>query len=237
MVADDAFEISSTRTREEFRRGLINFANQLGFGTVSAFVRIDDLNGTSRFDGVDNTPAGYLAEFHDLESGRNDPVMQHCKRASTPLAWDQTTYVEGGAAPKYERLAGFGYRSGIAMAMHLPGGRHFFLGVDRDGTLPSDSEERARLVAAVAVYTLHAQSAAARTLLPRADDIAEHMSPTPRELEVLRWTLAGKTAWDVGLILGIAERTAAIHANRASHKLGCASKHQAALKALQLGMI
>ena len=180
MIADDALEILASRSRDELRRELIKFANRLGFETVSAFIRIDAVDGTWLFDGVDNTPAGYLPEFRDSTSGRRDPVMQHCKRESTPLAWDQATYVENDAGPKYERQAAFGYRSGIAMAMHLPGGRHFFLGVDRNGSLPSDSSEKARLVAAVAVYTLYAQTAASRTLFPRADDGAEHMSLTPR---------------------------------------------------------
>ena len=57
------------------------------------------------------------------------------------------------------------------------------------------------------------------------------------ELEALRWTMEGKTAWEVGTILGISERTAVLHVNNAMHKLGCASKHQAVLKALRLGLI
>ena len=60
---------------------------------------------------------------------------------------------------------------------------------------------------------------------------------TPRELEALRWTMEGKTAWEVGAILGISERTAVLHVNNAMHKLGCTSKHQAVLRALRLGLI
>ena len=58
---------------------------------------------------------------------------------------------------------------------------------------------------------------------------------TPRELETLRWTMEGKTAWEVGNLLGISERTAALHVNNATHKLDCVNKHQAVLKALRLG--
>ena len=47
--------------------------------------------------------------------------------------------------------------------------------------------------------------------------------------------MEGKTAWEVGAILGITERTAVLHVNNAMHKLGCANKHQAVLKALRLG--
>jgi DNA-binding CsgD family transcriptional regulator len=49
--------------------------------------------------------------------------------------------------------------------------------------------------------------------------------------------MEGKTAWEVGNILGITERTAVLHANNATHKLGSANKHQAVLKALRLGLI
>jgi len=47
----------------------------------------------------------------------------------------------------------------------------------------------------------------------------------------------GKTAWEVGAILGISERTAVLHVNNAMHKLACVNKHQAVLKALRLGLI
>lgn len=69
----------------------------------------------------------------------------------------------------------------------------------------------------------------------RVSDEAPPLSS--RELETLRWTLAGKTAWEVGGILGIAENTVVRHVHRATRKLGCHSKHQAAVKALRLGLI
>jgi DNA-binding CsgD family transcriptional regulator len=75
-----------------------------------------------------------------------------------------------------------------------------------------------------------------RLLVP-VDRNAEMPQLTARELEALRWTMDGKTAWEVGAILGISERTAVLHVNNAMHKLGCSSKHQAVIKALRLGLI
>jgi DNA-binding CsgD family transcriptional regulator len=49
--------------------------------------------------------------------------------------------------------------------------------------------------------------------------------------------MEGKTAWEVGQILGISERTAVLHVNNAMHKLDSVNKHQAVLKALRLGLI
>ena len=92
------------------------------------------------------------------------------------------------------------------------------------------------MVAELCLFAVHAQDAALRVMLPTA---AEPAVPelTPRELECLRWTMEGKTAWEVGGILAISEQTAARHLNNAAHKLGCVNKHQAVLKALRLGFI
>jgi len=123
------------------------------------------------------------------------------------------------------------------MAMHLPGGRHFFLGVDRDCALPQDPVEQGRRVADFVLFTAYAQVGESRAVVTPEQARTGYSSPIARELEVLRWTSAGKTAREVGMLLSISERTAAIHANRATHKLGCVGKHQAALKAIQLGLI
>ncbi len=49
--------------------------------------------------------------------------------------------------------------------------------------------------------------------------------------------MEGKTAWEVGTIMNIAERTAVLHLQNSMHKLGCINKHQAVLKALRLGLL
>lgn len=228
--------VMQARNREEFRDEIVRFARHLGFETVSAVTVVDQGLGRSEFINVDNTPQAYLDSYTSDLAGKRDPVMQHCRRASVPIIWDQSTYVDQGAADKWEHQAAYGYRTGIAMALHLPEGRHFLFGVDRDRPLPEDSHELQRMVADLQLYAVHAQDAAFRLLLP-GDLQLERPRLTPRELEALRWTMEGKTAWEVGALLGISERTAVLHVNNAMHKLGCATKHQAVLKALRLGLI
>jgi DNA-binding CsgD family transcriptional regulator len=110
------------------------------------------------------------------------------------------------------------------------------LGVDRDRALPTDRHELTRVVADLQLFAVHALDAAMRVLIP-AESASESPPLTPRELEALRWTMDGKTAWEVGSILGITERTAVLHLNNAMRKLGCVNKHQAVLKALRQGLI
>lgn len=236
MLQGGYASVLQSRDRQEFRDEVVRFAREMGFETVTAMAVIDRGIGRSEFITVDNTPPAYLDAFHDPMPGRSDPVMQHCKRHSLPIIWDQATYTTNGLGALWEEQARFGYHTGIAMALHLPEGRHFQLGVDRDRSLPSDRGELTRLVADLQLFAVHALDAAMRVLIP-LPEANEAPALTPRELEGLRWTMDGKTAWEVGAILGISERTAVSHLNNAMRKLGCVNKHQAVLKALRLGLI
>ncbi|MBC8055938.1 MAG: autoinducer binding domain-containing protein [Rhizobiales bacterium] len=236
MLQGGFSEVMTSRDREEFHGELVAFTRRLGFETMSATLVIDHMLGEAEFITIDNTPKAYKETFQNPKKGQRDPVMQHCKRKSVPIIWDQSTYVRDGMGEMWEEQARFGYSSGIALALHMPEGRHFFLGVDRDRPVPEDSAELTRVVADLQLFAVYAQDAAQRILIPVPSEPGLP-SLTPRELESLRWTMEGKTAWEVGNVLGISERTAALHINNATHKLGCVNKHQAVLKALRQGFL
>ena len=236
MLQGGFSEVLTSRDRDEVQGERVAFSRRLGFNTVSATLVLDHMLGEAEFITIDNTPQNYKALFASPKKGRHDPVMQHCKRQSVPIIWDQSTYVGEGLGEMWEEQARFGYSSGIALALHLPEGRHFFMGVDRDRPVPLDAVELTRVVADLQLFAVYAQDAAQRILVPSPKDPALP-ALTPRELESLRWTMEGKTAWEVGSVLGISERTAALHVNNATHKLGCINKHQAVLKALRLGLL
>jgi DNA-binding CsgD family transcriptional regulator len=236
MLSGGYNSVLEVRTREEFRGEILRFAQSLGFETVSAMTVVDRGLGDSEFITVDNTPADFADTFNDPIFASRDPVMQHCRRHSRPIIWSQDTYVAEGSPELWEHQAAFGYVSGIAMAMHLPEGRHFMLGVDRDQPLPDDPIALQRTVADLQLFAVMAQDVAMRILVPEPLR-PERPALTPRELEALRWTMDGKTAWETGVILGISERTAVLHISNAMRKLNCGNKHQAVLKALRLGLI
>lgn len=215
--------ILQARSPDDFRDEVVRFARQLGFLTVAAMTVVDRGIGRSDFVSVHNAPPGYAEAIGDHVNMRRDPVMQHCRRESVPIIWDQQTYTTQGLGDLWEEQARFGYATGIAMALHLPGGRHFALGVERDQALPTDNRELTRLVADLQLFAVFAQDVALRVLAP-PPELGDRPALTPRELEALRWTMEGKTAWEVGAILGISERTAVLHVNNAMHKLGCANK-------------
>jgi len=214
---------------------VVRFTRHIGFDLVNAMVVVDRLGSQSLFNRVDNIPRSY-EDWTNHETRAGDPVMQHCKRASMPICWDRHTYASAGLDHRWEMQAQHGLRSGVALANHLPEGRHFFIGVDRDGPLPSDQEEATRVVAELQLFAAVAQEVALGLLVPEADG-AIALGLTKRELECLRWTMEGKTAWEVGCILSISEQTAVRHLNNATKKLDCVNKHHAVVKALRMGLV
>jgi DNA-binding CsgD family transcriptional regulator len=236
VLHGDYLAIAEAENVEAFRATVLRFTRRLGFNTVSAIVLLDRPDGGVETVSVDNTPAGYAPVFNDKGRAHRCPVMQHCKHHSSPIVWDRVTFEKAGETAQWETQAQHGYDTGICLAVHLPGGRHFALGVDRDQALPTSLVEVMRLVADAQLFAACAVESAIGLLAGRAS--CAHMpSLTPRELETLKWTIDGKTAREVGERLGIAERTVNMHSRHAIKKLGCASKYQAAIKALRLGLI
>jgi LuxR family transcriptional regulator, activator of conjugal transfer of Ti plasmids len=65
---------------------------------------------------------------------------------------------------------------------------------------------------------MYFQAHAHREVIPTR--IADGASLTPRELECLEWAAQGKSAWEIGRILGISRHTVAFHLDNAKAKLG-----------------
>ena len=236
MLHGGYLSVHEAQSPQEFLSAVVRFSNDLDFDTVSAVTVIDHPLAESDFLAFDNAPPGYRDSIDDPAHGRVDPVVQHCKHQSVPIIWDQSTYTTCGRGELWEAQARHGYRTGVCLALHMPEGRHFLLGVDRPQPMPRDPVRVTRMVADLQLFAVHAQETALRLFVPAAAQ-PERPALTPRELEVLRWTMEGHNAWQVGEALGISERTAVLHIGNAMRKLGCANKHQAVLKALRLGLI
>ena len=128
-----------------------------------------------------------------------------------------------------------GVRRGLTIPIHGPGGEFGLLGLysqlsDHDFLRVTDETKFDAQVIA-----FHFHDAVRRTL------IAEQAVPLPiplteREVEILRWTAAGKTAWEIGGILKISERTVNFHIRNVMEKFGVHNKTHAAAKAMGMGL-
>lgn len=235
MLQQDYLSVLEAKSADELRQRIISFGRDLGFERVAATTIVEHPFSDTEFISVHNIPEQYLPLSASVTRAERDPVAQHCRRSTVPIIWSQDTYVSRGLGEQWEEQEPFGFANGIALALHMPQGRHFLFGVNRAGGLPASPQETTQLLASVQLFAVHACEAALKLLTPV--EPLESPALTPRELECLRWTMEGKTAWEVGSILGISERTAVLHVNNAAHKLNCVSKHQAVIKAMRLGLL
>ena len=164
MLRDEFLSVVQANDRDQLLKTIVDFTHQLGFETVSAAVVVDHFGDAPDTAWIDNTPAAYRESFEDLGNRRRDPVLRHCKQSSAPILWNQDTYAAVGLGEKWEFQAGFGYGTGVALALHLPAGRHFVMGVDRDQALPGDRNEVTRLVAELQLFAACAQEPVFRLL-------------------------------------------------------------------------
>lgn len=93
-----------------------------------------------------------------------------------------------------------------------------------------------RIAQILAQLTPHLHQALTRTVRPDGG----HSPPPPlssRENEVLNWLGAGKSSWDISMVLGISERTVNFHVYNLMRKLGAINRPQAVAIAASHGLI
>lgn len=215
---------------------LIRITNDANFGRVNAMLVTEVASGKTDFACIGNTPEAFTAAFNDPVLGQRDPVMQHVRGHVTPIVYDQNTYVSAGAGELWETQAPFGYRTGIVVSIRLANCLRYAVGIDREEVISVCQETRARMTGEVMLMAAYSADAA-RKLLGSGHGIAQPVELTPREREILTWTLLGKSSWVVGELIGLDASTVNFHVRNAMRKFGVSSKHVAAVHAFKLGLI
>ena len=230
-------EVLHATSLQDLSKRMAAFSEDRGFWRFSATVVTEHSPTLREHQYFTNASADYLPEFEDIVAAHVDPVTQHAFVKSTPLAWDQSHYVQGGQASLWERQAPWGYRSGIVVGFHLPRGRHFLFVPDCDRPNCGTPDQIKRLTEDIVLFGYHAQAAACELCLHLDPPDHERVHPTSRELEVLRWTMDGMTRWEVGAKMGLSEPEVARRLKRVLAKLGCTTTYEAVLRAIKLGLI
>jgi DNA-binding CsgD family transcriptional regulator len=227
-------EIAEASDIDTFRGRLARIGEEMGFGLYSVLVTKSRPDRAWRSFMIHNASPAWEAATRDPETSERDPLLFRLKQGSVPITYDQAFYVRERCGDLWEEQAAHGYKTGIATAMHLPGGRHVLVGFDREERLPGSESKSARLLADLQLLTVHAHEAALRLMLPRTHGAT---SLTERQLDVLMWIARGKTAWATGQILGVSERTVNGHLAAIYAKLDAGSQPQAVFNAVKLGLL
>jgi LuxR family transcriptional regulator, quorum-sensing system regulator BjaR1 len=154
-----------------------------------------------------------------------DPFMRRLRQSVTPFEHDDITYgPEPRAVELMRRRSDFGFASGLSVPIYGPTGRAaaVFKGPTRT-LLPHEKR-------AFHLITLYAFDRICRLCSPQP---AQKRVLTNRQREVLTWAAAGKSAWEMGEILGISSRTVEEHAQQALGRLRAVNRTQAVAIAIR----
>jgi len=232
---------AEARTDADMRKALAEFTDRHDCTSADVMTVGESFSGALTFGNFHNMPAAYLEAFLDREEARRDPVMQHLKSSALPVLWTRQTYANVGQDGVWEHMAACGLSNGVAVATHMPNGRHLSIGLDRDRALPSSPTRLTRMLGEMQLLLAHITESAFKIHEAihrlRTPSVLAVPELTRRELEALGWTIEGKTAWEIGQIMGITERGAVKHLASATFKLDCVNKAQAAIRAIRIGLI
>ena len=237
-AATDA--IDAANSADEIYAWLGPFCKAIGFDYFSYFAfdprRQADGAATNPMAGA-SYPDDWRAHYLRLGYVHYDPLLRAGSTMRRPFTWDTLEYVrslEGKARQMFEEARAFGVGGGVSIPVYGPCGDRGLLSVSGRATgapLAAIVREYLPLLHLVA-HEAHA-AMMERLIQPAHDDIGL----TQQERECLTWTLRGKTAWEIAQIIGRSRATVNFHLQKSSRKLGVSSKHQAATKAMQAGLI
>ena len=220
---------------EALKGALLDFAYARDFGIAVAVMHSINASGdTTDVVRVGNIPESFLQTAVDNGNARRDPVLTRLKAGPLPVVYGQDTYVRAGVGDRWEAMAPHGYHSGIAVSLQVDRNRRLMIGIDRPDPMPKDTRHVTRFVADLQLFAVQLQTAASQVLVPKKPVVVELKEI---HLAILRLTMNGLSARQVGDALGITGHTVNYHLRGAFDALGVASKSQAVIKATSLGLI
>lgn len=219
-------QLSESFDEADFREAMAGAAARLDLITFAYLSLPLQRSGKPRL--ISNYPARWTAHYLQNHYQKVDPVIMRARCGGCPFRWgsDMRAFATSQAQQRlFEEAAEFSIRCGLTIPI-----------VDRRGciaavTFAADEPNPTFLrLAERYEQALQLMATCFHIYVRRklsGNGTVDGVSLTPREYEYLQWTAKGKSAWEIGCILGIKERTAAFHLDNAKKKLGVRTKNQA----------
>jgi DNA-binding CsgD family transcriptional regulator len=221
---------------DELRVQTKKFAKEMGFEHFAYLLTINAPSLKTQHYVISGYPAGWVERYMSRNYFRVDPVVQHARETMLPAIWGDQLFCDGKSTEFWEEARVFGLQAGLSISVHEQPGVTGVFSLARDKVLEVRGQDLAALMGRAQLFAVLLHHAVSRIELPKL--LPEQQGAlTVRERECLKWTADGKTAWEIGRILGITERTVVFHLNNVIRKLGATNKTQAIVRAVTLRLV
>lgn len=184
---------------------------------------------------IENAPEGFRDHYVHERFYAVNHLAAHARIAHDAFRFSDAPYA---------RDASYRHKRFMQALESYDMGKGIVVPIGRPATIPAcvwlagkNPELHDEAMRAIHLISLFAASKA-HGLSVRTDQDKLRTSPlTKREREVLQWAATGKSAWEIGEIVGIAKRTVDEHVRAASRKLKAVNRTHAVVTALREGLI
>ena len=225
--------LSSKASSDGILKELAAIVDKMGFEYCSYVLRVPFPIGSPTVTWSSTYPDKWLDHYFSHHYLETDPLIQQASRDLAPVVWASG---ESRDQPEFwEEARAHGVQHGWALATH---GK--FMTTGMLSLARSHDKVSARELSDIEPqlvwlsHVTHGLISAIETKEWGAD--IDHRL-TERELGVLRWSAGGKTADEIGTILGISARTVTFHITSTLAKLNATNKVQAVTKAFLFNIL
>ncbi len=225
--------LSAATDEDQLFQRIAEVAQELGFEYCCYGIRVPFPVRKPAVAIFDTYPAGWMDHYKANGFMDIDPTVRAGTLSNNLIVWPESE--QGASRPLWSDASGFGLQVGVARSSWGARGVFGLLTLARHGEELSRAEIEAVSLSTNWLTNL-THMLMSNFLVPKLAPESE-TTLTPREHEVLCWTAEGKTAFEIGMILNISERTVNFHINNVMTKLVVANKLQAVVKAIMTGLL
>jgi len=231
LIFDAVYDISRRNSLPEISIAFSNAVEQFGFTALGVNGLPPPGDGADPRILTERTPEGFRDLYIHERFYLVDHICAHARVMHEPFKFSDAPY--DPSSPGHERFMQALEDFEMSKGLIVPVGRLTNVPVcvwlcGRDPELDDDTSQATAFIALSAANRAH-------TLAQPSDPHVQTSKLTAREREVLQWTSAGKTSWEISMISGLSERAIDRIITGAMVKLDAVTRTQAVVNAIRMG--
>lgn len=234
MLFDELTQLASLATPQEWFSTLKAFSVRAGYSRILFGLKGSVVTDNAKALIYSDYPERWRKSYDENSYASIDPVVKHCLSSNRPLVWRREDYRSPVEAAFFEEAAYYGFNTGLALPLHGARGQAGMLCCQPDDT-GTDVEQ-------VIMHSLPLMTLLRDFALEGAERICTEPDPgvvhlTCRERQVLQWSAAGKTTWEIAMIQSCSTAAVDFHFKNIRRKFQVSSRQAAIVKAIQQRLI
>ena len=175
------------------------------------------------------SPSGWESAYDAAPFRQENFMTRETRRRARPFVWSEVLRTPNDVE-LFRLIEGFDISDGIATPVHGPGG---YVGVT------SLAFERLHEISPAEVSAISFAALALHHHMMSLSPAAASRGPSlsPRERDCMGFIAEGKSDWEIGEALGVAETTVITHVQNAKRKLGAKTRSHAVALCILAGII